>query len=85
MTAQQKSGLHSIVQTVASIAACTGIVFLIMQVGEFKGTIEQKLVAHEQRITKNEAAISVLDLRLDDHIASDLQRQEFARVLKKGE
>jgi len=85
MTAQQKSGIREFVTMGSSIAACIGVGVLILQAGEFTGSIKQKLADHEARINDNKVAITAVSLRLDDHISCDLQRQTFAKIMKNGE
>ena len=85
MTAQQKSGLHAMISSFSSIGAFLGSVYIIIQIGEFKGQMEARVASHEQRLSKDESDIVQVNTRLDYHIAADLQRQSFAKTMKTGE
>jgi len=70
MTAQQKQQLLSVGQLlnqVSSVGAFIGAIIIIVQIGEYKGTMETTVNNHERRIERIETKVEACELQISAH------------------
>lgn len=70
MTAQQKQQLLSVGQLlnqVSSVGAFIGAIIIIVQIGEYKGTMETTVKSHDRRIERIETKVESCELQISAH------------------